>query len=60
MNTALSYVFYYIGHVFSYFMMVTGLGYGFYSKMMAISLSLDKNEVIWKRVKQRRKYRRKR
>ena len=60
MNTALSYGFYYIGHVFSYFMMATGIGYGFYSKMMSISLSLDKKEVIWKRVKQRRKYKRKR
>jgi len=60
MNTILSYLFYAIGHVFSYFMIVTGLGYGFYSKMMHISISLDKNEVIWRRVKQRRKYRRKR
>jgi len=59
MNTILSYMFYSIGHIFSYFMMVTGLGYGFYSKMMYISISLDKNEVIWKRVKQRRKYKRK-
>jgi hypothetical protein len=58
-NTILSYVFYYIGHVFSYFMLATGLGYGFYSKMMSISCDLDQNEVIWKRVKQRRKYRRK-
>jgi len=58
-NTILSYVFYYIGHVFSYFMLATGLGYGFYSKMMSISCNLDQNEVIWKRVKQRRKYRRK-
>jgi hypothetical protein len=52
-------VFYYIGHVFSYFMLATGLGYGFYSKMMSISCDLDQNEVIWKRVKQRRKYKRK-
>lgn len=59
MNTILSYVFYCIGHVFSYFMLATGLGYGFYSKMMSISCNLDQNEVIWKRVKQRRKYRRK-
>lgn len=59
MNTILSYVFYYIGHVFSYFMLATGLGYGFYSKMMSISCNLDQNEVIWKLVKQRRKYRRK-
>ena len=60
MNTILAYVFYYIGHVFSYFMMATGIGYAFYNKMMLVSISLDENEVIWKRVKQRRKYKRKR
>jgi hypothetical protein len=58
MNTILAYLFYCIGHVFSYFMMVTGIGYGFYNKMMLISLNLDENKFIWKRVKQRRKYRR--
>jgi hypothetical protein len=41
-------------------MMVTGIGYAFYNKMMLVSISLDENELIWKRVKQRRKYKRKR
>lgn len=56
---ALSWFLYQIGHLYSFFMLKTGLGYWLYRQLMLWSCDLDGNAIIWKRVNKRNKYKRK-
>ena len=57
----LSYLFYYLGDIISRTTMVWGKGFGYptYSKLMNLSLTLDKEGKIWKYVKPKTKKRKK-
>lgn len=54
MRYLLSLVLYYIGDITSRTTMMwfDGLGFGFYQKVMLLSVDLDKEGKIWKHVKQ--------
>jgi hypothetical protein len=48
MRVLLSWLLYHIGDKYSIFMLKTGIGYKFYSKVMLLSCDLDKKGQIWK------------
>ena len=48
---ALAWTFYWIGDLISRTIMRFGYGYSIYSKVMNWSFSLDKDESVWKKVK---------
>ena len=61
MRLLLSYLCYYLGDIISRTTMVWGKGFGYptYSKLMNLSLTLDKEGKIWKYVKPKTKKRKK-
>jgi hypothetical protein len=48
---ALAWTFYWIGDLISRTFMRFGYGYSIYNKVMNWSLSLDKDESVWKKIK---------
>jgi hypothetical protein len=48
MSLFLSWILYHIGDIYSKFMVRSGIGYKFYSKVMLLSCHLDKKGQIWK------------
>jgi hypothetical protein len=48
---ALAWTFYWIGDLISRTIMRFGYGYSIYNRVMNWSLSLDKDESVWKKVK---------